>query len=37
MDLAILKVNVDELNIDNLKTVPVHLSKLNNLSYNDFF
>ena len=35
VDLASLKLDVDELDIDKLKTVPVDLSKLSNVVDND--
>ena len=34
-DLASLKAQVDEINVDKLNTVPVDLSKLNNVVNND--
>ena len=34
-DLASLKVQVDEIDVDKLNTVPVDLSKLNNVVNND--
>ena len=37
VDLANLKSDVNDLVIDNLKTVPVDLSKLSNLVKNDVF
>ena len=34
-DLASLKSDVDELDTDKLKTIPLHLSKLSNVVEND--
>ena len=36
-DLASLKVEVDKIDADKLKTVPINLSKLSNVVKNDVF
>ena len=36
-DLAKLKAEVDKINVDKLKTLPVDLSKLNDVVYNQVF
>ena len=35
LDLAVLKAELDEIDIDQVKTVPVDLSKLRNVVDND--
>ena len=36
LNAAILKVEVDKIDIDKLKTVPIDLSKVSNVINNDF-